>query len=145
MKKLTVIAIGVLAGASVAAAQPIREDSPKAKTYFSKVTRYEAVDLGALEANILANLRSDNYGVIESALAHAAHFRLARPEFDMAEIRQEVIRLASEGPTASIRYKAHLVNQVCCEPDRFETALDGIYATGDEFFVSLGSRLQAML
>jgi len=145
MKTFGVLAIGVLAAASVATGQTVREDAPGARPYFASIARYAAVDLEELQENILANLGSENDGVVESALAHAAHLRLARPDIEMSEIREAVIALASEGPTATIRYRAHLVSQVCCEPARFDDALMGTYASGEEFFASLGSRLQAML
>lgn len=145
MRTLAVVAIGLLAGAAVAAGQTVRDDATLARSYFASVTRYEAVDLDKLQDNILANLGSENYGVVESALAHAAHLRLARPGIDMSQIREAVVILASEGPTAAIRYKAHLVSQVCRDPARFSTALQASFTSGDEFFANLGSRLQAMM
>ena len=145
MKTLRVVAIGLLAGASIAAAQSVRDGAAENRPYFSSITRYQMVDLETLQANILTNLGSDNYGVVESALAHAAHLRLARPDIDMTDIREAVVGLASEGPTAFIRYKAHLVSQVCCEPARFGSALEEVFGTGDEFFSSLGSKLQAKM
>jgi len=145
MKTFTVVAIGLLAGGSVAAGQSVRVDATPARSYFASVSRYEAVDLDKLQDNILINLASENYGVVESALAHAAHLRLARPDIDMSDIQEAVIALASEGPTAALRYKAHLVSQVCFDPARFGTALQGTFTNGDAFFAVLGSRLQAMM
>jgi len=145
MKKFTVVAIGLLAGASVAAGQSVRDAATPARSYFSSVSRYEAVDLDKLQDNIIVNLGSENLGVVESALAHAAHLRLARPDIGMSDIQEAVIALASGGPTAAIRYKAHLVSQVCYDPTRFGAALQGTFTNGEEFFAVLGSSLQAMM
>jgi hypothetical protein len=145
MKTLGTIAIGLLAAANLVSAQANRPDSPAVRPYFASVALYQTVDVEKLQAAILASLGSENFGVIESALAHAAHLRIARPDIDMSDIRKVAMALAADGPTAVIRYRAHLVGQVCCDPATFASALDGVYSSGDEFFVNLGSRLQAML
>lgn len=112
------------------------------KSYFSKAPITDLVKIDKLYA---AALRSENIGVIESALAHVAMMRLMNPEEEFTKARVQVELIASTNPSQEVRYKAYLVGTVIKNPGLFAEATDAEFASPDELFAVLASRMQRLV
>ena len=95
--------------------------------------------------NYVVCLKSDNCGVVESALAHVVKLRLAFPNESFTDITREVTRLAASGSTSCIRFKAALTRQVFENTDLADLAGLPASSDPDAFFADLGMRLSRAL
>lgn len=95
--------------------------------------------------NYVACLKSDNCGVVESALAHVVKLRIAFPNESFTDVSREVTRLAASGSTPYIRFKAALTRQVFENTDLPDLADLPDTANPDAFFSELGVRLSRTL
>jgi hypothetical protein len=74
-----------------------------------------------LEKSLLFGLSSDVTGVLESALFNAVNYKVVFPQFNSEEVQQKLTRLAMEGPSHSLRFKAYLTLNYYKNQDQFET------------------------
>jgi hypothetical protein len=126
----------VLVTVMTAAAQP---------GHFSTVEKHRATDLAKVVCSYTAALKTGNDGVIESALSHLVRMKLFVPEMQCPELRQEIARLAMNGATPTIRYKAYLTSLVFDAPQLFKAESARNYEGPEELFTSVASRLQIAL
>jgi hypothetical protein len=95
--------------------------------------------------NYLHALKSDNTGVVESAIFHSLKFKIFYPEQNTEKLDREFSKLIKEGKTASIRYKAFLVNQcINCE-DLLTKIEKENYKDADKFFTLLAQKVNDYL
>ena len=87
-----------------------------------------------LENAILFGLQSDVHGVVESALFNAVSYKIVYPEFTSKRVLGRLSRIALEGPTHSIRFKAYLALEYYQNQDEFKepAALTGYIDLRDQ-------------
>lgn len=61
-----------------------------------------------LETGLIYNLNSNVKGVVESSLYNAVNYKIAYPEFTSERVNAILTRIAKEGDSHSLRYKAYL-------------------------------------
>lgn len=103
---------------------------------------YRALNIARYQRVFVISLRHENEGVAESALRNAMLLRLARPEADLSDIKDEIDRMAVEGATPVIRYKAALTRQVYENPGLFIALSRTDFTTADEAFAAVSQRLE---
>ena len=138
MKKYTVVA-ALMMLAAVAYSQNDETG------YFAHPASYSHATAPKAERNYLACLSSTNDGVIESALAQVAMMKLMLPEGNYASLTSRVANLSRTAASPELRYKAFLTESVLANPNAFITLARAGYATPDEFFGAVASRLGEFL
>ena len=94
--------------------------------------------------NYLKALRSDNDGVVESALFYAALLKRDVPGECFSCLKREIDKLVTTGPTTEIRYKSYLVSIAYENPKLLRQSTAQIN-TPDELFVSISDALRATM
>lgn len=87
-----------------------------------------------LENAILFGLQSDVHGVVESALFNAVSYKIVYPKFTSKRVLGRLSRIALEGPTHSLRFKAYLALEYYQNQDEFKepVALTGYIDLRDQ-------------
>ncbi|TVR19196.1 MAG: hypothetical protein EA391_01190 [Balneolaceae bacterium] len=104
------------------------------------VTTMSAETFDRLETGLLFGMSSDVTGVVESSLFNAVHIKIAYPEFISEAVEAELARIAIEGNSHSLRYKAYLTLNYYRTPSEFGTPevllslLDNSYQNGIFFY-----------
>lgn len=132
---LTVVNV---ANAAIATAE---NDTTAVKTQNDKAL------FNTLEKSLVFGLGSDVKGVVESTLHNAISYKVAYPEFDSEKALQRINRIAVEGDTHNLRYKAYLTlayykNQELFDtPETLMTVIDN--RNQDKIFFYLQEELQS--
>lgn len=87
-------------------------------------------------------LKTDNPGLVESAIFLAVKFKLFYPEQNTDGLVKEIDRLVKEGQTKSIRYKAYLASEFMKHGDLMANIEKEDYKDGDQFFKLLADTLE---
>ncbi len=74
-----------------------------------------------LEKGLVNNLNSNIKGVVESSLYNAISYKVAYPEFDSKKVKEIISRIALEGDSHSLRYKAYLTLAYYKHPSQFDS------------------------
>ena len=133
---------GTLASGSFAQTSGQNPDSRK---YFPRLSADNIAKLETAKRNYLFCLKSLNDGVVESGLAHCSRIKLSVPWADLTDLKEVIDGLAVSGRTPAIRYRAYLVTLVFDSPGLFAEEARQDYATSEELFTALSSRLQQTL
>ena len=141
MKRSMVVLAALLASASVAG----RAQSSGNEALFPSAERYATVNPGWFDHVYAPSLKSDNDGVVESVIAQSVAAKLGIPAGKFEAIREGLGRLAVNGRTPAIRYKAYLAGLVLEDPTIFSGADCALFKSTDQLFASLSSRIQKML
>ncbi len=97
----------------------------------------------ASAANYLNALKHHNAGVVESAIFHAAKYKMMNLDADTDAMETQLRHLNKEGKTSAVRYKAGLVVQYFESPDLFDNIHKKNYkADSDELYAELAMQLQ---
>lgn len=145
MKPLHAVLVTVVLGAAVSQsgfAQAGRGGAEE--SYFGKIDQIH-VRFGHAVTGYRECLKSDNPGVVGSALAYVAYLKLHAPECDFSILKPEINRLALFGSTPSLRYRAYLTGLLLDSPSVFATESVRNAADGDELFQGLSAILQKSL
>lgn len=117
----------------------------KERPYFPDILTIQSADFGKLEKKYAACLASENDGVVESALAHIAMFKLMYPVKELATLKRAVEQVAARHDSKEIRYKAYLVSSLYENPKQFANEARTSYANPDELFGALASRMNQVI
>lgn len=109
--------------------------------YFSDAQRHRSVDLTPVAQRYCESLRSENEGVVRSALAHATWMKLMVPERAFPSLQAEISGLVASGRTPEIRYRASLASLVFERPALFEGEASKNFEDGDDMFASVARRV----
>ena len=90
-------------------------------------------------------LKSENDGVVESALAHVAMFKLMYPVKELAQLKREVDRIATRHSSNEIRYKAYVVASLFENPRLFAGEARTDYDSPDDLFAALSGQLHRVI
>lgn len=92
-------------------------------------------------ANYIKALKSDNDGMVESALFHAMKYKLYYPEQNTSDLEKQIERLAENGESEAIRYKAFLASKFMQSDALMNRIEKEDYKDAGEFFKMLGGEL----
>lgn len=149
MKALKIVtAVSFLFVASLTVANNVSADSSVAKdsTAVAKVENERAL-FNKLEKGLINNLNSRITGVVESSLYNAINYKVEYPEFSSERVEEILNRIALEGESHSLRYKAYLTLAYYKNQDQFdspETLLSLLdYQHQDGIFFYLQDKVQS--
>lgn len=134
-----VATITVLLTVTAYAQAPIAE--PGERAYFSDILTIQQADFAKIEKKYAVCFSSANDGVVESALAHAAMFKLMYPVKELAVLKRAVENVAATNSSPEVRYKAYLVQSLYANPKQFVSKARTDYASPDELFGALASAM----
>ena len=139
MKTAAVLLAGTifLSGAALAA-----DDSSRALYIPGS---YQKINLPLVEKNFLACMTDGTEMVQESVLGHIVWLRLMRTDICLDGLRAEIDRLATEGASPALRYRASLTSAVLDSPGIFAGLADRNFETGNELFVGVARTAQVTL
>ena len=109
--------------------------------FFSDAQRHRSVDLVKAAKLYTESLRSDNEGVVKSALAHVTWMKLMVPEKNFADLRAQINALAAGGASPEIRYRAYLASLVYDRPALFAGEEQKEFENGEDMFASVAARV----
>ncbi len=109
--------------------------------YFAETARYANVDANQAARGYISSLKSENEGVMESALAHVAMLRLAAPATESNALRVKVREIARKSSSNELRYKAYLVAKVIEYPEIFRGIELQEHGSADALFAAIANRL----
>jgi hypothetical protein len=119
-------------------------DDPMLRTC-CPVVLYRAMDAKRYEPACVISLRHPIEGVVECALRDAMLLKIAQPEVDVPDIKDEIDRLTTEGSTPVIRYKALLAKQVYENPALFASLVHADFFTAEAAFTAVADQLELAL
>jgi hypothetical protein len=136
MKEHTMIMIALVA---ISAYAGMMAQSPAAADASSKSRMYDCkADHGL--SNLLVALRSENQGLVESAMMRVAEVKIFCPGSDIAKTKDIIDSLSVHANVPSLRYKAYLASNVCDNPVWF-AKVDNIKSE-EKFFDIVAAQLQ---
>jgi hypothetical protein len=109
--------------------------------YFAPASHYQKVEAKKFVRLTTQNLKFDNDGVVETALAYAAYMRIAAPEADLSDLLPTIEALTMNGTTNAIRVRASITRGIFANPRAFTTLLQTPFETSEEFFYAATVRL----
>ena len=92
-------------------------------------------------ANYLKALKSDNDGMVESAIFHSLKYKLYYPEQETANLEKEINNLMTDAGSETIRYKAFLAAQFMQNDVLLDSVEKKDYKNEAEFFKMLSEEL----
>ncbi len=92
-------------------------------------------------ANYLKALKSDNDGMVESAIFHSMKYKLYYPEQNTTRLEKEIEKLVEKGKSEAIRYKAFLAMQFMQNDKLMNIIEKEDYKDAAQFFKMLGEEL----
>ena len=87
-------------------------------------------------------LQHDNAGVVESTLANVVRFKLVNPEYDTEALSDDLVSLAQNGETESLRFKAFLANQFLNSGQLLSQLNDQEFDEDEHLFKTLAVQMQ---
>ena len=95
--------------------------------------------------NIMNGLRSENAGVMESAMRLTAVMKMRYPATDVSDLVVVIGEIAAKHPSGTTRYKAYIASSICSEPDWYAKEQNVTTATDEDFFRAASARLNQKL
>lgn len=95
--------------------------------------------------NLMKGLRSDNAGVVESAMRVTAQLKMRYPSADIAALVQEIDEIAAEHPSGTMRYKAYITLNICADPEWYLQEENATTTDDVNFFRNASARMQQKL
>jgi hypothetical protein len=135
----------VLAGIAACARSQNAAVENATNNYRSSSNSHLPVNLQKAQRNYLASLASTNEGVVQSAIANVAKFRLVCPGRDLRDLQAKISDLAAHGMTPAIRYRAYLASFVFDQPGFLSMESTTDYRDDAELFTAIANRLQKTL
>lgn len=137
--------IVVLAALVVTTTVAGRAQTAASESLFPPAERYASVNPDWFDRTYAPSLTSDNDGVVESVIAQSVAAKLAMPKGQFDRIREQLGSLSVHGRTPAMRYKAYLAGLVLENPAIFTGADCALFASTDQLFASLSTRIQKQL
>lgn len=95
--------------------------------------------------NLMYGLRSENAGMMESALRLTAVMKMRYPATDVSDLVAVIGEIAAKHPSETTRYKAYIASSICLEPDWYAKEQNVTAATDEDFFRAASARLNQKL
>jgi hypothetical protein len=120
------------------------QEASEGGAYYEPGT-YPRLNVKRTVLNYQRCLESPIHGIMESSLGHIIWLRLVRPDADLTPLKEEIMRLAAEGPTCCIRYRARLAATVFDSPGVFASVAKVPYNSENELFAQVAARAENLL
>lgn len=101
--------------------------------------------LDAATDNYLYGLRHQNQGIVESSIYHVLILYINFPEKDYSLIKAQLNKLAIDGPTKIICYKAYLAGKYLNNQELIDKIAKCNYQDQEQFFTLLSENLNGYL
>lgn len=112
---------------------------------FGRISSYSKSYLKKAAGSYEAGLKSGNEGVVEASITFSTFLRVADPQLDLSDIRQELEKVAVSGRTPALRYKAYLATMVFENPQAFKSAWSVEGPDGSRFFTAVAEQVSRTL
>jgi hypothetical protein len=112
---------------------------------FGRISSYSTPYLEKAAKSYEAGLKSVNEGVVEASITYSTFLRVADPQLDLSDIRQELEKVAVSGRTPALRYKAYLATMVFENPQAFKNSLGVEDPDGSRFFTAVADQISKAL
>lgn len=146
LKTLTTAGIFLLTGVFLANEAAALNTAHTDTTVVAKTTNEKEL-FSTFEEGILYGLDSDVTGIVESTLYNAVSYKIAYPEFGSEKVISEINKVALEGATHTLRYKAYLTLAYYKNQDQFDAPESMITKLNvrdkNQVFYSLQDQVQA--
>ena len=96
-------------------------------------------------ANYAKALKSDNDGMVESAIFHSMKYKLYHPEQNISVVEKQIEKLVDNGKSQAIRYKAYLASEFMQNETLMSRIKKADYKDAEEFFKMLSEELSTNL
>lgn len=103
----------------------------------------QSIDLKAARQNYLVGLRSENTGVVESAIYNVLQLVKADPAQPIAEIRQQLTFLSTSAVANRVRYKAGVALLLLAQPEILNSLVYDRTIPADQYFAEAMERMTA--
>lgn len=103
----------------------------------------QPIDLKSARQNYLVGLRSENTGVVESAIYNVLQLVKVDPTQAIVEIRQQLTRLSTSSQTDRVRYKAGVALMLLAHPDILMNLSYNRNIPADQYFADAMERMKA--
>ncbi|MBI5474722.1 MAG: hypothetical protein HY961_20475 [Ignavibacteriae bacterium] len=140
---LLVVSLSV-AGQHAVAQENSAESGSNERPYFSDIVTIQQANFARLERMYAVALTSENDGVVESALAHAAVFKLLYPIKEFAVLHRAIEHLEQTHASSTIRHWALVVDRLYESPEQFARCIR-TFDSPDDLFDELGAQLSRSL
>ncbi|HUI65137.1 MAG TPA: hypothetical protein VL126_09870 [Bacteroidota bacterium] len=144
MKPSTMVLAAVTMAAMAAPAPAQLRNTPAGNDVSANVA-YPQAAINKIEGNYLACFASHNNGVVESAIAQTVRMKWAIPSARLGELRTALDKLAADGTTPAIKYKAYLAGMVFDAPSMFQEESAQKYMWDEDLFDAVSARAQKAL
>ena len=143
MKKNSTLIVA-MAVALITASTYSQESRPQ-RGYFPDIVSIQQADYSILEKKYAECLKSENEGVVKSALAHIAMVKLMYPVKALDQLKREIDRVAARHSSNEIRYKAYVVASLFENPKLFAGEARTDYDSPDDLFAALSGQLHRVI
>jgi hypothetical protein len=109
------------------------------QSFSPALEKMSRIQLESMEKNYVADLSSDNKGLVESTLAIVTMVKLGMPENEFNLIRAKIEELKSLSATPSIRYMAFLAGAVFSDPAKFKQLVGLNHVDTNKFFSAINT------
>lgn len=120
LKIVTAVSFLLVASLSTASGLYAASDAVEDSVVVTKVQNEKEL-FNKLERGLVYNLNSNVKGVVESSLYNAISYKVAYPEFNSKKVKEIISRIALEGNSHSLRYKAYLTLAYYKHPGQFDS------------------------
>jgi hypothetical protein len=103
----------------------------------------QSIDLNSARQNYLVGLRSENTGVVESAIYNVLHLVKADPSQPIDEIRKQLTSLSTTADANRVRYKAGVALLLLAQPEILNSMTYDRSVTADQYFAEAMERMTA--
>jgi hypothetical protein len=146
MKTTTLVAAAILVATVVSGATSQETTRPDGRIpVFGKASSYKKADMQKLEKYYLVSLKHSVDPIVECTIGEVTRLKLAQMCCQSDEIQKQLNKLAHEGRSPAIRYKAMLACMVFEHPAFFTQESSSDYAYSEDLFGAVAHRLEKEL
>jgi hypothetical protein len=140
-KSLIIVSLAIATG--TASGLPVgRPDTLQGTSRRAGRSAYQMADVKKLQKGLLCSLNHEIEGVVVCALREVICINLAQEVCLDDKLRETIEKLALDGATPLIRYRAAMASVVCENPDLFAMEPWDRCTNDEELFALLSRRLQ---
>lgn len=145
MKARVIMIAGIFLATLPAMGQSQKGEEMVVGSCFGRISSYSKQHLVKAAGSYEAGLKSGNVGVVEASITFSTFLRVADPQLDLSNIRQELEKVAVSGRTPALRYKAYLATMVFENPQAFKSAWAVEGPDGSRFFTAVADQVSKSL
>ena len=145
MKARAMMVAGIFLATIPAVGQSQKTEEMVVGSCFGRISSYSKQHLENAARSYESGLKSANEGVVEASITYSTFLRVADPQLDLSDIRQELEKVAVSGRTPALRYKAYLATMVFENPQAFKSSWSVEGPDGTRFFTAVADQVSKSL